>query len=507
VKKPTPLPRASHVNSGTSVPRHELPWPEQAGRVLRHRKLHLEHDKRPDVTPLGGLVLPLALLRRFKVAQHLDARVQVLKLHLPFHESDHILAQALMLYAGGSCLEDLTLLQQDPALLKILGAVRTPDPTTAGDFLRRFVPAKKLETLRTAIDEIQDRVWSNPKRWRLSRRRKNKRPLAVLYLDGHLKQLSGATREGANFSYKGQWSYNVLIASLDDGECVGLRLRPGNVRSSDGAAELLDETLPRLLREHDTVLVIADSDYDRADLRDACERHGCYFAFVGRETPNRPKLAAKCKNWRPYRTRASRQAKARKASPNYKRRRKPRDRRKPSARARGYTELHLVKQEVAETTGPDGTRLVIRRQTLDVEKGKPGQRELWHQYRFRYVVTNLPSSWAAEDIIDETYKRCDQENLIAGLGSGIAAWRMPVAQMRGNAAWLEIARLAWNLGKWVAQMALAQEVPRWEWKRFRRAFVDLPVQVVCIARQLRVRVLGEHRFASELIAAHQRLQI
>ena len=211
MKKPTPLPRASHVNSGTSIDRRELRWPDQNGTVLRHRKLHLEHDKRPDVTPLGGLVLPLALLRRFKVAQHLDARVDVLKLHLPFHESDHILAQALMLYAGGSCLEDLALLQQDPALLKMLGAVRTPDPTTAGDFLRRFVPAKKLEALRSAIDEIQDRVWANPKRWRLSRRRKTKRPLAVLYLDGHLKQLSGVTREGANFSYKGKWSAHARI--------------------------------------------------------------------------------------------------------------------------------------------------------------------------------------------------------------------------------------------------------------------------------------------------------
>ena len=84
--------------------------------------------------------------------------------------------------------------------------------------------------------------------------------------------------------------------------------------------------------------------------------------------------------------------------------------------------------------------------------------------------------------------------MIAGLGSGIAAWRMPVAEMRGNAAWLEIARLAWNLGKWITHIAMPNEVSRWEWKRFRRAFVDFSVQVVRIARQTRVRILGTHRF-------------
>ena len=61
IQKPDPLPRASHTNSGTSIPRDELPWPERPGTVLGHRKLHLEHDERPDITIAGGLVLPLAL--------------------------------------------------------------------------------------------------------------------------------------------------------------------------------------------------------------------------------------------------------------------------------------------------------------------------------------------------------------------------------------------------------------------------------------------------------------
>jgi hypothetical protein len=39
---------------------------------------------------------------------------------------------------GGSCLEDLETRRSDEAFLNALGAHRLLDPTTAGDFLRRF---------------------------------------------------------------------------------------------------------------------------------------------------------------------------------------------------------------------------------------------------------------------------------------------------------------------------------------------------------------------------------
>ena len=52
----------------------------------------------------------------------------------------------------------------------------------------------------------------------------------------------------------------------------------------------------------------------------------------------------------------------------------------------------------------------------------------------------------SRQVIDLSYQRCDQENVIEQFGYGIAGWRMPVAEFMGNSAWLEIARLAWNLG-------------------------------------------------------------
>ena len=78
---------------------------------------------------------------------------------------------------------------------------------------------------------------------------------------------------------------------------------------------------------------------------------------------------------------------------------------------------------------------------------------------------------------------------------------MPVAEFMGNSPWLQIARLAWNLGKWIAQIALLREVVRCEWKRFRRHFVYIAAKVLKEGRSLVVRLAGSHRFLPNILTA------
>lgn len=505
--------RASHVNTGTSVFEGELPWPEDTDvPVAGLPKLHVELDDRSQVTPYGGLALAVQLAFELKVPQIVDERVHVLKRHLPYHESDHVLAQALNLYAGGSCLEDMANLQQSEAVLRMLGACRLPDPTTGGDFLRRFddeANPGSLGDLRAAVDKIQNRAWRKIKKRR--GRCKGREAWTRVDVDGHWEETTGVQKE-ADFDRKGRWGYLPLAVTLGGTqEVVALRNRIGIQRSSTGAAEILRGGLARV-KAHlgKKVLTCADSDFDRADMRRVCEEEESHFAFVGREFKNRPGIAESIpeRRWKPFRTRAARMNAERRKLPGYRPRRKKENRRKAKAAERGWIELELKKQWVAEvpyTYGGSGKtyRLVIRRQLIE---HKRGQLTLFTEYRYRYVITDLPRSWTAVDVIDATYQRCDQENVIEQLGSGIAAWRMPVAELAGNRAWLEIARLAWNLGKWVAQLALPAEVVRWEWKRFRHAFVVVPAQVIRRAAQIWLRISGSHRFAEEYLAAHVRLQ-
>jgi hypothetical protein len=495
------------------VPADELPWPEDTDEpVLRLPKLHSEVDHRSEVTPYGGLALAAQLVHRLRMPKILGEHVHVLKRHLPFHESDHVLAQAFNLYCGGTCLEDMANLQQSEAVLRLVGACRLPDPTTAGDFLRRFddeVNPGSLQDLRAATDEIQASAWKKTQKRR--KRRKGLEAWTAVDVDGHWANTTGAQKE-ADFDRKGRWGYHPLVVTLGGTqELLAVRNRIGIQRSSTQAADVVRGALSRV-REHlgKKVLTRADSDFDCADMRAACEEEGGHFAFVGREFRNRPDIAKSIpeKTWEPFRTRAARTTEERKKAAGYRPRRKKENRRKARAAERGWKELELRRQWIAVVPYEYGDsaktyRLAIRRQLIE---HKQGQQTLFTEYRYRYVVTNLPKSWTTTDVIDATYQRCDQEKVIGQLGSGIAAWRNPVAELAGNCAWLEIARLAWNMGKWVAQLALPAEVVRWEWKRFRHAFVVVPAQIVRRAAQTWLRVSGSHRFVAEYLAAHAKLQ-
>jgi Transposase DDE domain group 1 len=443
--------RASHVNSGTSVDSEELPWPETEGRVMRHPLLHLESDPRGEITHYGGLALAQQFVRRFRVAQRLDGALRLFKRHAPYHESDHVLALTYTLYADGTCLEDQAVLQGSEAVRRLVGACRIPDPTTAGDFLRRFKSAQDVEQLFGVIDEVEEAVWSKlPGK---VRRRRKKHELALVDLDGHVKPLYGVQKQGADFSY--------------------------------------DER--------------GDTDFDRSDIFKVVIDERAYFAIGGRLYPKRAALveAIAEQNWKPFVPRADREERS---GPS-RHGRTPNCRRQKAV-ARGFRTLRTVKQWVSEIDyQPHGLgsacRMIVRRILIEETDG---QGALFEHFRYRLVLTNLARSYTPRQIIDLTYQRCDQENVIEQLGQGIAGWRMPVAEFMGTSAWLEIARLAWNLGKWIDQISLPSEVVRWEWKRFRRHFVYIAAKILKTGRRLVVRLAGSHRFLPDILTAHVRLQ-
>ncbi len=488
--------RSSHVNSGTSVARQDSAWPSSHGRVLRHPKLHLAED-RSEVSPYGGLALAAGLARHLGLPRLLDDRLSVLKRHLPYTEADHVLAQTYNLFVGGTCLEDLANLQGSEAVRRMLGACRLPDPTTAGDFLRRFGP-QDLDALDEAIDEAQERVW----RRRYGRRRA---PVAIVDLDSHIHEVYGVQKQGADFSYKGTWSYHPLVISLaGTQECLRLINRPGNAPSAEGAAGALGRLLPRLGRRFRQVIVRGDSAFLDHEILDTCADAGQSFTIVLPGYRNVYALADALeeKAWRRFQPRArrgrSRKGRQRGRRPNLRRR---------IARRRNKPDLRLRRQWVAEipyrpTRCRRTYRLIIRRQLIEERDGQGNLFDLW---RYRFVLTNL-TEMSAEQVLDLTYRRCDQENLIQQLQSDLAGFRMPTGELLSNAAFLRCARLAHNLKSWLGQLVLPRETVRWEWKRFRHAFVYVAASVIRRARQTWVRIAACHRYHRDLVRAFARLQ-
>jgi hypothetical protein len=123
---------------------HDLVQP-----MFRAANIQYEVAERSVGTPYGGIGLVHQLAKRLGLPAAIDERLHLFKIHLPYHESDHVLNIAYNALCDGRCLQDLELRRQDEAYLNALGAVRIPDPTTAGDFCRRF-QAEHLEAGRHA---------------------------------------------------------------------------------------------------------------------------------------------------------------------------------------------------------------------------------------------------------------------------------------------------------------------------------------------------------------------
>jgi hypothetical protein len=126
--------------------------------VLGGQLPRYEMGDRVTATKAGGVGAIHALVRRLGLPQAIDERLHLLKRHLPYHESDHILALAYSVLSGGTRLQDLDSLREDEALMNMFGARRLPDPTTAGDFLRRFLEPDIAE-LQSLVNAIRVKVW------------------------------------------------------------------------------------------------------------------------------------------------------------------------------------------------------------------------------------------------------------------------------------------------------------------------------------------------------------
>jgi len=480
VKKSSRI-KASHVNTGTAVSGRKQ-GNFRKGGALRHPRLLAEVES-SETTAYGGLALAATAVKTLELPRRIDKSLSLLKQHRPYTESDHVLTHVYNLFLGGSAIEDINNLQCSEPVKRVLGAEQICDPTSAGDFLRRFNP-ESIEALDRITDETHRLVWRKAYG-------KRKRKECFLDLDSHVHEIYGSQKQGADFSYTGKYGFHPLIASLGGTQEV-LRIvnRSGNRPSAEGAVELVEELIPFLSKSFRKVIVRGDSAFAIREIYDTCEENEQFFAIVSPQERGFLELAEliPARKWRSL--------KEKKVATAKKKRRRGKNRRRAVARARGKRDLKLQKEWITEIPytpfrSEHDFRLIIRKQKIE----ESNQKELFTRYRFRYVVTNLPQSYSSEAALRLTYRRADQENVIEQLQNGISAMKMPCQTFIANSAYLACARLAHNLKAWLAMLALPAEAMRWEWKRFRLSFIYLAARVVKKSRQTIVRFADSHRFA------------
>jgi hypothetical protein len=457
------------------------------------RNIQYEISDRSRGITHGGIGAIHVLARQLGLIDAIDDRLHLLKFHLPYHESDHVLNFAYNALCDGTCLQDIELRRHDEVFLDALGARRIPDPTTAGDFCRRF-SAADVQTLQDIFDDIRIKVWAQQPAAFFEQ--------ATIDMDGTLVATTGQCKRGMDIAYDSTWGYHALVLSLaNTHEVLRVVNRSGNRPSHEGAAEQVDKALAVCFRGgFRTVRLRGDTDFSQTEHLDRWNRSGrVTFVFGYDSMPNLRDLA----NALPASVWQKLERPAR-----YTIQTKPRQRpdkvKEQIVVARQFHNQRLQSEEVAEfdyrpTACKDTYRMVVVRKNISVEKG---EQVLFADIRYFFYLTN---DWGPEanEIVFAANDRCDQENLLAQLHGGVRALTAPVDNLESNWAYMVMTALAWNLKSWWA-LTLPEEPGRWqakyradklwvlgiEFKTFVNAFVRQACQLVRTGRKLVYRLLA-----------------
>ena len=125
-------------------------------------------------------------------------------------------------------MEDIELNRNNEGYLNAVGAQRIPDPTTAGDFTRRFTP--KISEAHGEHKHGEESVWSEG--------RKEKFKEALIDGRNDSRYLWGM-QGGMNISHKGIYAPLIISLGKYEGGVVS-EIVLGNMPSHDGSVKWID---------------------------------------------------------------------------------------------------------------------------------------------------------------------------------------------------------------------------------------------------------------------------
>jgi hypothetical protein len=445
--------------------------------------LRYEVGARTSAMSFGGIGAARRLVSGLGLAREIDGRLKLLRRHLPYHESDHVLNIAYNLLCGGARLEDLGALRHDAAYMDALGADLIPSPTAAGDFTRRFSESDVIE-LMECVNAVRPGLWRGRGRDLLE-------PVAYVDVDGTLAPTLGRRKAGMDMSHKRVWGYHPLIVSLaNTGEVLYMVNRPGNAVSHAGAAEWIDRAIALVAPHAERVCVRGDTDFSLTANFDRWSGEADFiFGYDAQPALVERAEALGAEEWGPL------ERGPRHVSPTGTARRRRPDEKARIVRERGYLNKRLNFEEVAEyeyrpRKCRETYRMVVVRKNISRMRG---ENALIDEIRHFFYITTRRDVSAAE-VVRLANARCDQENVIEQLKNGVNALRVPVYDLVSNWGYMVMAALAWNLKSWLAMMMHLKSDRRkyvaMEFRRFVRELILVPCQVIRRARQTTLRIIG-----------------
>ena len=461
------------------------------GPMLSASNIHYELAERVQATCAGGIGMIHQMVKRLELDTEINKRLDVLKLYMPYTESDHVLNIAYNVLAGGTCLEHLELRRHDEAYMNGLGARRIPDPTTAGDFCRRF-DRLMIFILQQVFNDIRVRVWQQQPRSFFEE--------AVLDADGTMVETTGECKQGMDINYEGKWGYHPLMISLaNTGEPLYLVNRSGNRPSHENAHVYFDQGIAVCRKAgFRNITLRGDTDFSQTEHLDRWDDQEVNFIFGIDAMPNLYELAEKLpKNaWkrlkRPARYDVKTQTRAR-----------PENVKERVVEEREFENKRLVAEYVAEFSYRPSKcskeyRMVVVKKHVEVRRG---QTELFETFPCFFYITNSVGT-TPEQIVFKANGRCNQEKLIEQQKNDVGSLTAPLDSLESNWAYMVMTALAWSLKAWAALLVPVdprcaerhehekQKLLRMDFSTFRNALINIPAQIVQTGRRIIYRLLN-----------------
>jgi len=393
----------------------------------------------PPLTRFGGAGLLGRFVERLHLAERLVAVTVRVSVGRRYTVADYLLALLLCAMLGLQRQVEWAALRWDEAALRALRLARIPGQSTWSRFLGGCGAWASHQVRRVNRELVAERR----KDWRT----------ATMDLDATVISTRGnpeRANRGYNPKRKGANCYVALMGFLGETrEILDARLRSGKegTISAQTAWETFGEARQALPRSVRRLRLRADSAFYSHDFLSRLEQEGVrYFIAV--------------------RINASLQ------------------RRVGGVTFRALDDKWAIGE--FEYCGPKcktTRRMVVIREKLDPTDPPKKQLPLLDcpEYAFQFIVTN--SGWRDEDVWHFYNHRCCVENTIKESQRDFGANHVLSHRYGGNALWLAVSVLAYNLWNWFRERVLNEHAHRHTVAYWRRTLIELPARLVCSGRR------------------------
>ena len=424
-----------------------------------------------NVTGFGGMFLPIAFLERLGLGEALNSVFD--HKGYEYSTSDLLRSALACIFAGAPRLYDINTYRFDPGLCRALGLDQLPEE---GNLRKRLDAAGKEN-----VQALQNVLFEG-----LATCNQTEEELEIgLDIDTTQAVVYGKQEQAAvgyNPQKKGRPCYQIAVAFIaNNGDLVRSELRPGNTHSLSGFEAFFKETVASLPTNYKVRFVRMDKGFFDQKAFSYLEEQGVKYVCAAKITSD---LLALARTLRDYEKVQHPERRIFITEVDYR-----------YGTWDSYRRMVIFKEQIANPNyDPDALDLL----------GQPVEPEYFDSYRF--YVTNIGYDELDAQSVWRFYnERATVENRIKESKIGFSLDKLPNQHFWGNAFYVQLVSLAYNLLNWFKRFLLPAEFRSKSIRWLRMNLLLLPALIVRKKLQWFIKYPRHYSYKKLLFRIHRRL--